>query len=133
MSCLLSESFQPCSLYLRRETHATCVWGALCQLISAGWINGTLKGKRNKDKKLLFSLHWVVPLASCVIGLPWWLSGKELTGQYRRCRFNPWIRKIPWSRKWQPTPVFLPGKSHGQRDWMGYSPWGCKSQTQLSN
>ena len=33
----------------------------------------------------------------------------------RKCRFNPWVGKIPWSRKWQPTPVFLPGKSHGQR------------------
>ena len=36
------------------------------------------------------------------------------------------IRKIPWRRKWQPTPVFLPGKSNGQRRMMGYSPWGCK-------
>ena len=41
-----------------------------------------------------------------------------------RCRFDPWIGKIPWKRKWQPTPVFLPGKSHGQRSLMGYSPWG---------
>ena len=36
--------------------------------------------------------------------------------------FNPWVRKIPWRRKWQPTPVFLPGKSHGQRSLVGYSP-----------
>ena len=35
-----------------------------------------------------------------------------------------WVRKIPWRRKWQPTPVFLPGKSHGQRSLVGYSPWG---------
>ena len=35
-------------------------------------------------------------------------------------------QKIPWRRKWQPTPVFLPGKSHGQRSLVGYSPWGCK-------
>ena len=41
-------------------------------------------------------------------------------------RFNPWARKIPWRRKWQPTPVFLPGKSHGWRSLAGYSPWGCK-------
>ena len=34
--------------------------------------------------------------------------------------------RSPWRRKWPPTPVFLPGKSHGQRSWMGYSPWGCK-------
>ena len=38
--------------------------------------------------------------------------------------FNPWVRKIPWRKKWQPTPVFLPGKSHGQRSLPGYSPWG---------
>ena len=43
-----------------------------------------------------------------------------------RCRFNPWVRKIPWRRKWQPTPVFLPGEFHGQRSLVGYSPWGCK-------
>ena len=35
-------------------------------------------------------------------------------------------QKIPWRRKWQPTSVFLPGKSHGQRSLVGYSPWGCK-------
>ena len=41
-------------------------------------------------------------------------------------RFNAWVGKIPWRRKWQPTPVFLPQKSHGQRNLVGYSPWGCK-------
>ena len=40
--------------------------------------------------------------------------------------FDPWVGKIPWVRKWQPPPVFLPGKSHGQRSLAGYSPWGCK-------
>ena len=40
--------------------------------------------------------------------------------QLRRPRFNAWVRKIPWRRKWQPTPVFLPGKSHGQRSLAGY-------------
>ena len=40
--------------------------------------------------------------------------------------FNPWVGKIPWKREWQPTPVFLPGKSHGQRSLVSYSPWGCK-------
>ena len=42
------------------------------------------------------------------------------------CGFDPWIGKIPWGRKWQPTPVFLPGKSHGQRSLPGYSPRGHK-------
>ena len=40
--------------------------------------------------------------------------------------FESWVRKIPWKRAWQPTPVFLPGKSHGQRSLVGYSPWGCQ-------
>ena len=40
--------------------------------------------------------------------------------------FHPWVRKIPWRRNWQPTPVLLPGKFHGQRSLVGYSPWGCK-------
>ena len=59
-------------------------------------------------------------------GLPWWLSDKESTSQRRRRRFNPWIGKILWRRKWQPTPVFLPEKSHTQRSLVGYSPWGHK-------
>ena len=42
----------------------------------------------------------------------------------KRCKLNPWVGKIPWRRKWQPTPVFLPGKSHGQRSLAGYSPGG---------
>ena len=59
------------------------------------------------------------------LGLSRWLSSKESACQCRRCRragFDPWIGKIPWSRKWQPTPVFLPGKSHGQGSLAGYSP-----------
>ena len=40
--------------------------------------------------------------------------------------FNPWVGKIPWRQQWQPTPVFLPGKFHGQRSWAGYTPRGCK-------
>ena len=46
-----------------------------------------------------------------------------LMAEWRR-RFDPWVGKIPWRRKWQPTPVFLPGKSYGQRSLAGYSPWG---------
>ena len=51
-------------------------------------------------------------------------SDKESASQCRRCSFNPWVGKILWSRKWPPTPVFLPGKPHGQRNLTGYSPWG---------
>ena len=52
-------------------------------------------------------------------GLP---GGKESTCQCRRRGFEPWVRKIfPWGRKWQPTPVFLPGESHGRRSLEGYN------------
>ena len=59
-------------------------------------------------------------------------SGKEPTCQCRRLkrnRFSPWVRKIPWRRAWQTTPVFLPGKSHGQRSLACYSAWFAKRQT----
>ena len=59
-------------------------------------------------------------------GLPWWLSVKESARQCRRHGFDTWVRRIPWRRKWQPTPVSLPGKSHRQRSLVDYSPWGCK-------
>ena len=49
------------------------------------------------------------------------------TGDRRdRREFNPYVRKIPWRREWLPTPVFLPGDSHGQRSLADYSPWGRK-------
>ena len=69
-----------------------------------------------------------------MLELPRWLSGKESANKYRRYGFNPWIRTIPWSRKWQPTTIFLPGKSHGQRNLSGPRFIELqKSQTLLSN
>ena len=61
-----------------------------------------------------------------LLGLPLWLRSKESTCQCRRCGFDPWVGKIPWKRKWQPTPVFLPEKFYGQRSPVGVSPWSCK-------
>ena len=66
-------------------------------------------------------------------GLPWWCGGKESTCQCRRYGFSLWIGKLPWRRKWRPTTVFLPGKSHGQRRLVGYSPWSHKRVRHLSN
>ena len=68
-------------------------------------------------------------LVSDSVELPRWCSGKESAFRFRRCKrhgFSPWVGKIPWSRKWQPTPVFLSGKFHGQWNLVGYSPWGLK-------
>ena len=58
--------------------------------------------------------------------LPRWLGSKESTCQCRRLSFDPQLGKIPWRRKCQPTPVFLPRTSYGQRSLAGYSSWGCK-------
>ena len=61
-------------------------------------------------------------------------SGTEFTGQHRRHKrqgFDPWVGKIPWSSRWQPTPVFLPRKFYKQRSLVGYSQWVTKSLTQL--
>ena len=60
---------------------------------------------------------------------PRWNSGKASACQCRRHKrreLDPWVGKIPWRRKWQSTPVFLPGEYHGQRSLVGYSPWGRK-------
>ena len=69
-------------------------------------------------------------------GFPCGAGGKESTWQCRRHRrhgFNPWVGKIPWRRRRQPTPVFLPGKFRGQRSLVGYSPWVTKGWTRLSD
>ena len=75
-------------------------------------------------------LHFEKPYSS-----PRWCSGKESVCQCRRLKrgkFNPWAGKIPWGRKWQPIPVFLPEKFHGQRSLASNCPLGHKSQTQWS-
>ena len=51
---------------------------------------------------------------------------KKSTCQCRRARLYPWVLQMPWRRKWQPTLVFLPGESHGQRSLGSYSPWVCR-------
>ena len=63
------------------------------------------------------------------MGFPGGTSGKNSTCQCRRCKshsFYPWVGKVPWRRKWQPTPTFLPGESHWQRSVVDYSPQGCR-------
>ena len=74
---------------------------------------------------LLCARHWLG--RPIILIIPRWLCGKESACQGRRCKrdwFDLWVRKI--LEKWQPTPVFLPGKFHGQRSLVGYSPWDLK-------
>ena len=70
---------------------------------------------------------WATPV-SC-LDFPAGANGKEPSCQcwrYKRWGFDPWIGKIPWRREWQPTPVLLPGESHGQRSLVACSPQGLK-------
>ena len=68
------------------------------------------------------STRHLLSIYTYLLRLPRWFSGKE------SARFDPWVEKIPWNRKWQPTQVFLRGKSHGQSSLRGYSPWGHKER-----
>ena len=68
-------------------------------------------------------------LKTCACILPRGCKQQQICLRWRRCRrpgLDPWVGKIPWRRKWQPTPVFLPGESHGQRSLAGCSPWGSQ-------
>ena len=78
-----------------------------------------VKKKKKENELVSITFTQGFPGGSVVKNLP----------ECRRCKrqgFDPWVGKISWRRKWQPTPVFLPGKSHGQRTLTGYSPWGHK-------
>ena len=96
-----------------------------------------------KDTRKTFQVpQWntknvLLGLLSPVRGSPGGTSGKEPTCQCRRCKrlgFDPWVRKIPWRRAWQPTLVLLPRESHGQRSLVGYIVHGITtSQIWLSD
>ena len=111
---------------------AQVLLAVLLKCVFLTWLN-----HRTEDWLLLRSVQnnakrmWKQLIAASVVknGLPRWCSIKDSACQCRRCKrtgFSPWVRKIPWRRKWQPTPVFLPEKFHGQRSLLGYSPWGHK-------
>ena len=108
---------------------------------SARWHMHCMVKTNTQNSLLRKALYWSEHLVTCLyyqhvcfksnqspkLGFPGSTSGKELTCQCRRHKtsgFNPWVRMIPWRRKWKPTSVFLPGESHGQRSLEGYSPWG---------
>ena len=79
-------------------------------------------------------LGWISRELCYVMGFPSWLSSERIRLQYRSCKrlgFNPWVRKIPWRRAWQPTPVFLAGESHGQRSLAAYSP-ECRKESDMT-
>ena len=98
--------FQP-----RGTSSATETWkNKVFSFLSSGQDSKESLRTKGNDRNLPMWLSWIT-------ALPWWLSVKESTCQCRRGGFEPWVGKIPWRRKWQPTLVFLPGTSHGQGAW----------------
>ena len=85
------------------------------------WIAIPFSMWRRNWQNRSFYLKKKKKLCTSTLGLLRWLSGKESTCQCRRCGFDPYVRKIPWNKKYQPTPEFLPGKSNGQRSLVGCS------------
>ena len=71
--------------------------------------------------------HWIRYFMLMSWGLLWWLRQERICLQCERPGFDPWVSKILWRRNWQPTAIFLPGESHGQRSLVGYNLWGRKS------
>ena len=66
-----------------------------------------------------------MPIFACYL-FPGGSASKESTCKAGDLGLIPGLERFPWRRKWQPIPIFLPGKSHGQRSLAGYNPWGCK-------
>ena len=104
---------------------------------TVGWTRASLVAQLVKNLPAMqetpvWFLGWEDPLEKglathpSILGLPWWLRWERIHLQCGRCGFDPWVGKIPWRRAWQPTLVFLPGESHGQRGLVVYNPWGHK-------
>ena len=105
--------FLPCFCVSEYILHA--IYNSLHS--ASGWLLFVLP--KSAKVPLLCKASWPssVPLFPPLCpsrGLPWWLRSKESICQCRRQVFDPWVGKIPWRRAWLPSPVFLPGKSHGQ-------------------
>ena len=99
--------------------------------LAGGFVTIELPGKPSSEVGMVVSilLSLFYKFSQFILDFPDGTGGKKSACQCRRCekpRLDPWVRKIPWRRKWQPTPVFLSGKSQGQRNLVGYSPWGHK-------
>ena len=91
--------------------------------------DGSMNWNSNRENEEKSCVQLRIPtIAQCLVYI-----GASLVAQqwriYLQCRrhgFDPWVRKIPWKRKWQSNPIFLSGKSHGQKSLVGSSSWDCK-------
>ena len=118
------------NIYIEKHTHCK----GTVQWMYIGWThppNSTSQETVHYQVKNSFVPLWDMTLSPVQSFISWFLVAqlKKICLQCRRQRrlwFNPWVRKIPWRRKRQPTPVFLPGKCHEQKSLACYRPWGCK-------
>ena len=99
----------------------------------------TVKNLPAVQETKIGSLGWEDPgkrgmaTHSSILGLPWWLSGKQSAWQYRRHGFDPWVGKIPWRWAWQPTPLFLPGEYPQLEEPSRLQSMGTKGRIRLSD
>ena len=121
----MSDSVQP---HGRHPTSLLCPWdspgkntGMGCQFLLQG-----IFPTQGSNLGLLHCRQMLYCLSHQGIPGKWWLRRQSICLQCGRPRFDPWVGKILQRMKWQPTPVLLPGKSHGGRSMVGYSPWGRK-------
>ena len=129
-----SQALALCGGHILKKTRSHFMWKMYLGHVLSGMEFGKKHDIWRREEKKEFKLapsdfydpenidvFELLPLA-----FPSWHSGKESACPDRRPGFHPWGRKIPWRRKWQPGPVFLPGEYHGQRSLAGYSPGGRK-------
>ena len=115
---------RPCSKHFSYHSNPLSSYSQYTFLIYYIYYQGTFLSTKMRTSLGQRFLYWSEVLWAP--GLPWWLRWWRICLQCGRPGFNPRVKKIPWRRKWQPTPVFLPGKSQGKRSLVGYSPWGHK-------
>ena len=119
-SCWERKEFSRKGNYTETGKNPHTVWLWLCQIFIC--LFSAAVGLTDFVFCLCFK-GWLEPILLDFPGDSVWRTRPPVQ-ETHRLGFDPWVRKLPWRRKWHPTPVFLPGKSQGQRSLAGYSPWG---------
>ena len=132
-------TWQLCGVFWNKASFPSfhlAVGGVLCVVITrlstTPWLACFSIRTTEMSERVILEAVRILTLTSPWV-LPWWLRWWRICLQCRRPMFDPWIRKTPWKRKWQPTSVFLPRKSHEQRSLEGYSPQSHKNRTWLND
>ena len=138
---LVDSCFTMCYFLLLNNVNQPCVYMCLLPLEAPTHPRPIPLGHHERRAEVLVLCPSQLPtelsplhVVLYVDGLPWWPGRERICLQCGRCGLDPWVGKMPWRRAWQPTPVFLLGKSYGQRSLAGLQSMGvAKSQTRLSD